>query len=95
MSVFKRDAFITLAPDWICEVLSPGTAILDRKLKLKVYEREQVQHAWLIDPTLKSLEVFRLDGANWTVVDTHSGADVIRAEPVRAVISARRETIRR
>lgn len=85
MSVFKKDAFITLAPDWICEVLSPGTAILDRKLKLKVYGREQVRHAWLIDPTLKSLEVLRLDGASWTMVDTHSGADVIRAAPFQDV----------
>lgn len=85
MAVFKADAFITLAPDWLCEVLSPGTAILDRKLKLKVYGRESVRHVWLIDPLIKSLEVYRLDGASWTLVDTYSGADRIRAEPFDAI----------
>lgn len=32
-----RTAAFTLAPDWVCEVLSPSTARLDRALKLPVY----------------------------------------------------------
>lgn len=85
MAVYKRDPFITIAPDWVCEVLSPGTAVLDRKLKLKVYGREAVSHAWLIDPVVKSLEVFRLEAAKWTLVETFSGDDRVRAEPFDAI----------
>ena len=32
----------TLAPDWVCEVISPSTARIDRGRKLRVYAREQV-----------------------------------------------------
>lgn len=85
MGVYPKAAYVTLAPDWVCEVLSPGTAILDRKLKLKVYAREGVRHVWLIDPSVKSLEVFRLNTDGWTLVDTHCGTEVIRAEPFDAV----------
>jgi len=35
-----RAAAFTLAPDWVCEVLSPSTAALDRGIKLPVYGRE-------------------------------------------------------
>jgi Uma2 family endonuclease len=38
--------YVTLAPDWICEVLSPSTSRLDRAEKLPVYAREGVRHAW-------------------------------------------------
>jgi Uma2 family endonuclease len=53
-------AFFTLAPDWVCEVLSPSTAPIDRTEKMHIYAREGVRHAWLVDPIAKTLEVFRL-----------------------------------
>lgn len=85
MAVFPADPYVTLAPDWVCEVLSPSTAVLDRKLKLRVYAREQVKHVWLVDPLLKSLEVLRLEQKRWVLVDTFSGAERIRCEPFDAV----------
>jgi Uma2 family endonuclease len=33
-------AYFTLAPDWVCEILSPSTALLDRTRKLHVYARD-------------------------------------------------------
>ena len=53
-------AAFTLAPDWVCEVLSPSTARVDRVLKLPVYAREQVGHVWFVDPVAQTLEVFEL-----------------------------------
>ncbi|MHB8875101.1 MAG: Uma2 family endonuclease [Myxococcaceae bacterium] len=85
MAVYPNAPHLTLAPDWVCEVLSPSTAVLDRKLKLKVYAREGVGHAWLIEPQLKTLEVLRLEDKGWRVVDTFAGADRVRAEPFDAV----------
>ena len=33
-------AYFTLAPDWLCEVLSPSTESIDRRKKLPIYARE-------------------------------------------------------
>ena len=77
-------AAFTLAPDWVCEVLSKSTARLDRVRKLPVYAREGVGHIWLVDPQLRTLEVYRLEGGRWVVASTHGGDDVVSAEPFQA-----------
>jgi Uma2 family endonuclease len=74
-------AFTRLAPDWLCEILSPSTASLDRAKKLAVYAREGTGHAWLIDPLARTVEVLRLEDGRWTILSVHSGDDVVRAEP--------------
>jgi Uma2 family endonuclease len=78
-------AFTTLAPDWICEVVSPGTQAFDRGDKLDVYAREGVAHAWLVDPLAKLLEVLRLEGERWVRVATWTGDALVRAEPFDAI----------
>ena len=80
-----RTTAFTLAPDWVCEVLSPSTAALDRSVKLRVYAREGVQHVWLLDPELRTLEVFRLDKGRYTLLVTHTGKARVRAEPFEAL----------
>ena len=74
-------AYFPLAPDWVCEILSPSTSSLDRVQKLAIYAREGVSHAWLIDPLARTLEVLRLENGRWTIMATHAGGDVVRAEP--------------
>jgi len=74
-------AYIAVAPDWVCEVISPSTARLDRAKKLGIYARESVQHAWLVDPLARTVEVLRLEGGRWTIVATHAGDEVVRIEP--------------
>ena len=74
-------AYFPLAPDWVCEILSPSTAVVDRVKKLAIYAREGVANAWLIDPALQTLEVLRLEGGRWVLAGTHAGGDVVRAEP--------------
>ena len=85
LPILPREAFFTLAPDWICEVLSPSTARFDRLKKLNVFAREGVGHAWLVDPALETLEVFRLHEGHWLLVLTAGGFDKVRAEPFDAV----------
>jgi Uma2 family endonuclease len=58
-----REASIQIAPDWVCEVLSPSTASFDRGDKLNLHAREQVSYVWFVEPTAMTLEVLRLDGA--------------------------------
>ena len=81
LPVVPETAYFTLAPDWICEVLSPGTARLDRQRKLAVYAREGVADAWLLDPIERTLEVLRLDGKQWVMVSVHAGDEEVHAEP--------------
>jgi Uma2 family endonuclease len=78
-------AATTLAPDWICEVLSPSTERIDRVRKLPIYSRECVEHAWLINPRTKTLEVFRRAENGWVLLSTHGGAESVRAEPFDAI----------
>src|SRR5215510_6695149 len=42
--------YITVAPDWVCEVLSPSTEKFDRQEKMPVYASFGVQYAWLVHP---------------------------------------------
>jgi Uma2 family endonuclease len=80
-----EEPFMTLAPDWVCEVLSPSTAEVDRKRKLPLYHREGVAHAWLVDPLARTLEVLRREPSGWRLLATHAGAETVRAEPFDAV----------
>ncbi len=78
-------AFVRLAPDWVCEVISPSTARFDRSEKLQVYAREGVTHVWFVDAAPQTLEVLRLDGATYRIIKTFSGEGPVRAEPFDAI----------
>ncbi len=77
--------YSTLAPDWICEVLSPSTYRIDRIKKLHIYGREGVKHAWLVHPGERTLDVLRLESGRWAIIGTHADDAVVRAEPFQAV----------
>ena len=42
MPTVPNVAYFTLAPDWLCEVLSPSTKAIDRRKKLPIYARAGV-----------------------------------------------------
>lgn len=75
----------TLAPDWICEVLSPSTKAHDRARKMPLYARQGVRWAWLVDPAERTLEFFVLgEGGSWSEPRTYQGATRVRAVPFDA-----------
>ncbi|WP_437604467.1 Uma2 family endonuclease [Sorangium sp. So ce834] len=78
-------AHYDLAPDWVCEVISPRTERVDRGKKMRIYRREGVRHAWLINPVAQTLEVYRLDDGRWSLLDTYEGDEAVRAEPFDAI----------
>jgi Uma2 family endonuclease len=77
-------AAFELAPDWICEVLSPSTAATDRAEKMPIYARERVTHLWLVDPIARTLEALVLDGARWSVLGTWPDDAKLRVDPFEA-----------
>ena len=69
MQVVPDVQFFELAPNWICEVLSTSTRLLDLGRKREIYAQEGVSHLWLVDPDEQSLEAFELRDAEWSMVD--------------------------
>jgi Uma2 family endonuclease len=78
-------AAFELAPDWVCEVLSPSTAATDRTQKMPVYAREGVKYLWLVDPIAQTLEACRLEGGRWVVLGAWRDDARVRVEPFDAI----------
>jgi Uma2 family endonuclease len=74
-----------LAPDWVCEVLSPSTERIDRVQKMPLYARAGVAHLWFVDPIAQRLDAFRVQSERWTVLGTWYGEDHVRVEPFDAI----------
>jgi Uma2 family endonuclease len=69
----------------LCEVLSPSTVHVDRHRKLPIYHREGVSHVWFIDPSTRTLEIYRRQVRDWLLVATHSGEGEVFAEPFESL----------
>lgn len=78
-------AHFELAPDWVCEILSIATEATDRGRKMRIYRREGVGQAWLINPLTRTLESYRLEGGRWMLLDTYEDGAIVRAEPFDAI----------
>jgi len=85
MPVVPDVAAFELAPDWICEVVSPSTEARDRAAKLPIYATHEVKHAWIVDPLTQTLEVFRLESGRWSLLGVHVDDALVRAEPFDAI----------
>ena len=85
MPEIPATAYSSLAPDWICEVLSKSTEDVDRDGKMPIYAREGVRHAWLVDPVARTLEVFVLEGRRWVASGTWRDSDRVRVPAFEAV----------
>jgi Uma2 family endonuclease len=83
--IIGEAAFISVAPDWVCEIASPSTARHDRTSKMRIYGRAAVSHLWIIDPLARTLEVFRLENRRWSQISAHADDEKVRAEPFDAI----------
>ncbi len=61
-------AYMEVAPDWVCEVLSPSTRSFDLIEKRTIYGDASVAHIWFVDPQVKTLEAFENRAGEWTLV---------------------------
>lgn len=85
LAAVPRDAYLTLAPDWVCEVTSPSTERRDRTQKLSIYARAEVGHVWLVNPEQRLLEVLRRGNEGWILVGSFGEDERVRAEPFDAI----------
>lgn len=56
------------APDWVIEILSPGTAGRDIGEKLALYEESGVSEYWIVAPGEKNISVFVLEGERYRLI---------------------------
>jgi Uma2 family endonuclease len=82
---YPEKNYVTVAPDWVCEVLSGSTERRDRTAKRRIYAESGVPHLWLIDPRQQLLEVFELRGGQWLLIGTWRSDDIVRAPPFDAI----------
>ena len=85
MPTLPDAAWLDLAPDWVCEVLSPGTRRLDLTDKRRIYAERGVSHLWLVDPDSRTLEAFELRDGAWTLIAALAEDAEIRVPPFDAV----------
>jgi Uma2 family endonuclease len=68
-------SIVTVAPDWICEVLSPSNTSYDRDTKMPFYARLGIEWAWLVDTEKRDIEVYQLRESAYARVPVTLGAE--------------------
>lgn len=74
-----------VVPDWVCEILSPSSLRRDRIIKLPLYARYGVKHAWLVDPDARTLEAFELRDGVWAMIAAMQDDASVQIAPFDAV----------
>jgi Uma2 family endonuclease len=77
--------FFTTPPDWVCEILSPSTERIDRLKKSRVYAQAGIPWLWLLDPTHRFLQVFKLVDGLYAVVQDFAETEPVKAQPFDAI----------
>jgi Uma2 family endonuclease len=80
LDVLTSEVPITVAPDWICEILSTNKRndLIKRK---RAYHRHRVSHYWLVDPVDETLVAYRWHRDGYVEVVIAERDDRVRAEP--------------
>ena len=65
MPHYPPTPYFELAPDWVCEVVSPSSQRRDRVVKMALYGEFGVRFLWLVDPLQRTVEAFERDGERW------------------------------
>jgi Uma2 family endonuclease len=80
-----RNKTIAIAPDWICEVLSPRTRAYDLVIKRRFYAQIGVSYLWYVDPLAKAVTASKLVSGQWLEVGAWWKDEKARIEPFEAV----------
>ena len=78
-------AYCTLAPDWVCEILSKRTRKTDLGPKRDIYAREGVPYLWFVDPKARTLDAFELRNGDWHQIAALSNDAPVSVPPFNAI----------
>jgi len=85
MSSLPDTPYLTLVPDWVCEILSPSTARLDQGPKRQIYAGCGVPYLWLLDPVTRVLDAYQLVSGKWLLLGTATGSGDVSLPPFDAI----------
>ena len=86
LPVYPRVPYMTLVPEWVCEIASPSTAKRDRGTKSDVYLAHGVAHYWILDPLGRTLEAFeRSEAGQWIRLGAWGDDDKVSVAPFDAI----------
>ena len=76
---------VAIVPDWVCEILSPSNRRNDLVVKERKYRGSRVPHYWILDPSVRSLTVYRWSEGGYILALAGEAEDTVRAEPFEAI----------
>ena len=85
MPYLPATAYVELAPDWVCDIISPRTESSDRGPKRRIYATYGVGHLWHLHPVARYLEAYALRDGQWVHIETFQDGAEFRAPPFDAV----------
>lgn len=77
--------YFTVAPIWVCEIVSPSSATLDRGPKADLYARVGVEYLWLVEPIENMIEAYQLRDGAWVRRGAWAGEVSVRIPPFDAI----------
>lgn len=85
VAVMPTEWPVPVTPDWVCEILSPGSTRRDLTIKPPIYHAAHVGHYWVVDRANRMLLVYRHSKDGYVLVLAAGETDTVRAEPFDAV----------
>jgi excisionase family DNA binding protein len=86
-----QDIRVDGAPTLVVEVLSPSSGRKDRMQKLRIYQKVQVPHYWLVDPENKTFECFALQNDIYALIASGMDDDVVEHPEFKGLSIALKE----
>jgi Uma2 family endonuclease len=76
---------IDVVPDWVCEIVSPSSARIDRVKKRALYARAGVAYYWIVDVAARTVEALALVEGTWRDAGSFDEDEPARIPPFDAI----------
>lgn len=67
----EHQNYLNFPPDLVVEILSPSTALKDRREKFEIYQREGVKYYLIVDPAFNKIEIFLNNNGTYEAVSVN------------------------
>ncbi|TAK50539.1 MAG: Uma2 family endonuclease [Saprospiraceae bacterium] len=75
----EKEQVVIGTPDIVVEILSPGSVKKDRIEKKEIYERSGIREFWIVDPSYRNVEIYRLAEGHYELFDFIEETGVVKS----------------
>jgi Uma2 family endonuclease len=75
-----KEKRIVGAPDVVIEILSSENAYYDLRKKFKIYENAGIPEYWIVDPEIKSIEIYKNENGRYKLIKEVEKEGAIESE---------------